>query len=94
MLRHWREREFSRQVSPPMQRRGLRAWQWLNRSPKLYGWLMRLAAAGLKRFARPAADGRRWIKRLPLVGAAWSQCRDLEVPSGSTFQTRWKQGER
>jgi L-lactate dehydrogenase complex protein LldF len=94
MLRHWREREFRRQVSPPMQRRGLRAWQWLNRSPKLYGWLMRLAAAGLKRFARPAADGRRWIKRLPLVGAAWSQCRDLEVPSGSTFQTRWKQGER
>ena len=36
MLRHWREREFSKRLTPPVWRTGLSLWSWVARHPALY----------------------------------------------------------
>jgi L-lactate dehydrogenase complex protein LldF len=94
LLRRWRDREFSGRLAPPGQRRGLLAWRVLNRHPRLYGLALKLFAAALKYRSAPDDHGRRWIGSLPLLGAGWTQCRDLPAPGGRTFQAEWRRQSR
>jgi len=85
MMRHWREREFEKNLSPPAVRWGLAFWRGLGTRPRLYGLYSRLAVLGLRVMAR----GKGRIRRLPFVGA-WTDHRDMPAPQGSTFQSQWK----
>ena len=44
LMRHWREREFERHLTPPTARWGLGLWAWLARRPQLYRLATGLAA--------------------------------------------------
>ena len=94
MLRHWREREFSRRLAPAGQRSGLAAWRYLNRWPWLYRRVTSLVAGLLYRLSVPDADGRRWLRRLPWFGSAWTRYRDMPAPGGETFQARWRRARK
>jgi L-lactate dehydrogenase complex protein LldF len=84
MMRHWREREFERHLSPATQRSGLAMWAFLARRPSLYRLATRLATGALA-----TLGGRRGrFRSLPLAGG-WTKHRDLPVPQGGTFQARW-----
>jgi L-lactate dehydrogenase complex protein LldF len=89
MMRHWREREFERRLSPTLTRVGLRAWAFLARRPALYraltGLQMRLLGALGRRRGRFA--------RLPLAGG-WTRHRDMPAPEGRTFQSLWAERRR
>ena len=62
LMRHWREREFERHLSPATVRTGLAVWGYLATRPKLYAVAMSLAV-----FApRPA---RKDLRPLPLAAA-------------------------
>jgi len=93
MLRHWREQEFQRKLSPAGQRVGLQWWRVLNRWPSIYRRAMRLAAFVLRIFSTPGKSGRRWIHRLPWPGAAWTRQRDMAAPAPMSFQAQWRRRE-
>src|SRR5690606_10606017 len=84
MMRHWREREFERHLTPPAFRRGLRLWSWLARRPALY----RAATGVAARALRVAAGRRGSFASLPLAGG-WTRFRDMPAPQGRTFQAQW-----
>ena len=85
LMRHWREQEFSGHLTPPAQRRNLKAWAWLAKRPKLYHMATRLAARGLW-----LLGGRnRRTGFLPFAGA-WTRHRDMPTPEGSTFLAQWR----
>ena len=89
LMRHWREQEFEKHLSPGATRVGLGLWAFFAKRPKLYqlatGLEMRvLGWLGRKR-------GR--FTSLPLAGG-WTKYRELPAPQGRTFQSRWKSGER
>jgi L-lactate dehydrogenase complex protein LldF len=89
LMRHWREREFERHLSPATARSGLALWGFFAKRPRLYGIATGLAARGLMFFGR--ARGRfRW---LPLAGG-WTKYRDFPVPQGGTFQSQWRSRKR
>ena len=85
MMRHWREREFERNLSPATVRYGIGLWAFFARRPKLYNFGARIA---IKAMAL-AGKGKGRFKMLPLLGG-WSKYRDFAVPEGETFQARWK----
>jgi L-lactate dehydrogenase complex protein LldF len=89
MMRHWREREVERHLSPPVARAALGAWAWFARRPALYRQLTRLVAAVLGRAGR--ASGR--FASLPLAGG-WTAGRDLPAPEGDTFFARYAREQR
>ena len=84
MMRHWREREFERHLSPATWRWGLRLWAWVARHPRLYQFGTKLAMRVLGNLG--ARHGR--FRRLPLAGG-WTKYRDLPAPEGQTFQEMW-----
>lgn len=84
LMRHWREREFERNLSPAAVRSGLRVWGFFARRPALYRLATRSAMSALALFGR--RKGR--FKSLPLAGG-WTATRDFAAPSGGTFQSRW-----
>lgn len=84
MMRHWREREFERHLSPAGFRFGLRAWAFFAQRPKLYQSVTRIAARVLRWLG--GRNGR--IKSLPLAHG-WTAWRDLPTPQGQTFQQQW-----
>ncbi|WP_026782172.1 LutB/LldF family L-lactate oxidation iron-sulfur protein [Pleomorphomonas koreensis] len=84
MLRHWREKEFERHLTPRKARLGLAAWRLLANRPRLYGLTTRLAAWGLARLAGKSGA----LTSLPLAGG-WTKWRDLPAPEGGTFRTEW-----
>lgn len=89
MMRHWREREFEKHLTPATQRAGLSAWAFLARRPRLYRFATGLMARTLGRFG-----GRRGrFSSLPLAGG-WTAHRDMAAPEGRTFQDLWAAGER
>src|SRR6185369_9958401 len=60
LMRHWREREFERHLSPATVRSGLALWAFFARRPKLYAAAMSLAIFGLGLVGR--ISGRfRWL---------------------------------
>jgi L-lactate dehydrogenase complex protein LldF len=89
MLRHWREQEFARHLTPPRMRWGLRLWAFAARRPGLYRMGTGLAGRMLARLA-----GRRGrLSALPMAGG-WTRVRDLPAPPpGGTFMARYKRGE-
>lgn len=82
MMRHWREREFERGLTPQGVRRGLGLWAWAATRPRLYRAGARIAASALRLLGR---GGR--IRRLPM-GGAWTATRDFPAPEGGTFLSR------
>ncbi len=85
LMRHWREREFERHLTPATQRYGLGIWGFFARRPRLYQAGTRVAMALLGWSGR--AKGR--FNRLPLAGG-WTDSRDLPAPQGQTFQAQWQ----
>src|SRR5580692_6590878 len=81
MMRHWREREFERHLTPVTVRSGLGLWAFFARRPALYRLATDLAMRTLHLFGR--SRGR--FAWLPLAGG-WTRYRDLPAPQGSTFQ--------
>jgi L-lactate dehydrogenase complex protein LldF len=85
MMRHWREREFERHLTPVTVRSGLGLWAFFARRPALYRLTTDLAMRALHLFGR--SRGR--FAWLPLAGG-WTRYRDLPAPQGATFQARWR----
>ncbi len=86
MMRHWREREFERHLSPATVRSGIAIWGFFARRPALYRLATRAAMGALAWFGR--RKGGRFAS-LPLAGG-WTQYRDFPAPQGGTFQAQWK----
>ncbi|HEX2510352.1 MAG TPA: LutB/LldF family L-lactate oxidation iron-sulfur protein [Microvirga sp.] len=84
LMRHWREREFERHLSPATIRFGLRLWGFFARRPALYRLSTRAAMRALALIGRDR--GR--FKWLPF-SKGWTRHRDFPVPEGETFQQRW-----
>jgi L-lactate dehydrogenase complex protein LldF len=85
MMRHWREREFERHLSPAAVRYGLKFWAFFAKRPPLYRFATDLAMRALALAGR--ARGRfAWA---PFAGG-WTRYRDLAAPQGATFQARWR----
>jgi len=86
LMRHWREREFERHLTPRAVRQGLALWSFLARRPRLYRRLTALANRMLALFGR--AQGR--YQTLPLAGG-WTRFRDFPAPPpGGTFHAQWR----
>ncbi|GAA4531056.1 LutB/LldF family L-lactate oxidation iron-sulfur protein [Chelativorans composti] len=88
MMRHWREREFSRGLNPATQRYGLRAWAFFAKRPRLYRMATSLAVPVLSLFGR-----RRGSFRVLPLASGWTKYRDMPSPEGRTFMQEWKQRE-
>jgi L-lactate dehydrogenase complex protein LldF len=89
MMRHWREREFERHLSPASSRTNLALWAWVARRPGLYRVLTHMAARLLKLIG--GDKGR--IASLPFAGG-WTKTRDLPAPEGETFFARYARTQR
>ena len=85
MMRHWREREFERHLSPAPLRYGLGFWAFFAARPALYRFATELAARALHLVGR--SKGR--FAWLPLAGG-WTRWRDLAAPERTTFQSQWR----
>src|SRR6185437_659948 len=85
LMRHWREREFERHLSPAPMRYGLGFWAFFASRPALYRLATALAASTLNFAAR----GKGRFIWLPFAGG-WTRYRDLAAPEGATFQSRWR----
>ena len=89
LMRHWREREFERHLTPGTLRNNLALWAWFAKRPTLYRAATRAAAWGMKLLA-----GRRGrFKSLPFAGG-WTDGRDLPAPEGDTFFARYARAQR
>jgi L-lactate dehydrogenase complex protein LldF len=89
MMRQWREREFTKRLSPATQRWGLALWAFAVQRPALYRQLSALAARMLGFFGK--ARGR--FRSLPLAGG-WTDMRDMPAPEGKSFMTLWAERQR
>jgi L-lactate dehydrogenase complex protein LldF len=84
MMRHWREREFERHLTPAAARANLGLWAYLARRPWLYRLATRAAIGALGLIGR----GRGRVVSLPFAGG-WTAGRDLPLPEkGGTFMAR------
>jgi L-lactate dehydrogenase complex protein LldF len=89
MMRHWREREFERQLSPATYRYGLQLWAFFAQRPALYHAATALATRILGMIGRPR--GR--FRSLPLAGG-WTAGRDMPAPEGRSFQSLWAERQK
>jgi L-lactate dehydrogenase complex protein LldF len=89
LMRHWREREFERHLSPATVRSGLAFWAFFAKRPRLYTLVTSLAMRALALASR--RRGR--LSWLPLAGG-WTGHRDFPAPQGASFQTQWKERQR
>ena len=86
MMRHWREREFERHLTPPS-----------CAMASVSGRFSRSARSSTRLSTRIAM--RRWPSRAlegrfsSLLGAGWTKYRDFAAPEGETFQAKWKRAE-
>jgi L-lactate dehydrogenase complex protein LldF len=86
LMRHWRDKEFERRLSPATQRYGIRVWAFFARRPTLYRLATRIAMRALGNLGRER--GR--FASLPLAGG-WTRHRDMPAPPGRTFMDLYKQ---
>ncbi len=84
MMRHWRERQFERQLTPDAARYGLAVWAFFAKRPMLYHLMARIGAWVLGTLGR--TPGR--FRKLPLAGG-WTNTRDMPAPQGATFHDQW-----
>ena len=89
LMRHWREREFERHLTPATTRTNLALWAFFARRPALYRLATRAAALGLGLLGR--RKGR--FGAMPLAGG-WTAERDLPAPEGDTFFARYAKAQR
>lgn len=89
MMRHWREREFERHLTPTAVRWGLGVWSAFARRPWAYRLATRIAAKALGLIGR--SRGR--FAFLPLAGG-WTRHRDMPAPEGTTFMAAWAAKQR
>jgi L-lactate dehydrogenase complex protein LldF len=85
MMRHWREREFERHLSPATVRYGIGFWGFFAQRPTLYRLGARVAMGALGWLGR----GKGRFAALPFAGG-WTKTRDFPAPEGGTFQAQWK----
>jgi L-lactate dehydrogenase complex protein LldF len=86
MLRHWREKEFEKHLTPGAVRTGLGVWAWFAKRPKLYHIGTRMAAKVLCNLGH--GHGR--LSSVPFA-SGWTRHRDFPAPQGKTFQQMWKE---
>jgi L-lactate dehydrogenase complex protein LldF len=89
LMRHWRDKEFERGLSPATQRFGLRAWAFFATRPALYRLATRIAMKALGNLGRER--GR--FRHLLLAGG-WTKHRDLPAPAGRTFMDLYRERRR
>jgi len=89
MMRHWREREYAKKLSPPAYRSGLAVWAWVARRPALYH-----ALTGIGSRALGWAGGRRGRFRTLPLAAGWTRVRDMPAPEGRSFHSLWAQRQK
>jgi L-lactate dehydrogenase complex protein LldF len=89
LMRHWRDKEFERGLSPATQRWGMRFWAFFAARPRLYRLATRLAMKALGNLA--GGEGR--LRSLPVAGG-WTKHRDMPAPEGRTFIDLYKRGKR
>jgi L-lactate dehydrogenase complex protein LldF len=89
LMRHWREREFERHLTPATMRSNLALWAWFARRPGVYRVATRVAMATLGLMGRKR--GR--FASLPFA-RAWTEGRDLPAPEGETFFARYARLQR
>ncbi|MFN3259841.1 MAG: LutB/LldF family L-lactate oxidation iron-sulfur protein [Pikeienuella sp.] len=89
MMRHWREREFERNLSPKAARYGLKFWAAFAERPALYRLATRAAVFALGLMGRKR--GR--FAKLPLAGG-WTAQRDFPAPEGGTFMAAWAKAQK
>jgi L-lactate dehydrogenase complex protein LldF len=85
LMRHWREKEFERALSPATQRFGIRLWAFFAKRPALY----RLATGIAMRVLGSAGRKRGRFKNLPLA-SGWTKHRDMPAPEGPTFMQLYR----
>lgn len=90
LMRHWREREFERHLTPSAIRTNLGLWAWLAKRPSAYRLATRLGVGALSLLGR----GKGAFRSLPLAGG-WTKGRDLPAPEpGGTFMARYAKARR
>jgi len=85
LMRHWREREFERHLSPAPLRYGLGFWAFFARRPALY----RLSTDLFSRALSLAGRSKGRFRSAPFAGG-WTKTRDLAAPEGASFQSQWR----
>ena len=85
LMRHWREREFERHLTPAAVRYGIGFWGFFAKRPALYRFATSLAMKALHLIGK--SKGR--FASLPFAGG-WTKYRDFPVPQGETFQQKWQ----
>jgi len=85
LMRHWREREFERHLSPATVRSSLALWAFFAKRP----WLYRAATSLAMRALAFLGRGRGRFRWLPLA-SSWTRHRDFPTPQGASFQAQWK----
>ncbi len=88
MMRHWREDQFRKKLTPPTARYGLAFWSFAARHPWLYHLGARLAISALGWLGKRRGRFRRLV-----FASGWTDSRDMPAPAGKTFQTLWQQRE-
>ncbi|HQT68732.1 MAG: iron-sulfur cluster-binding protein [Rhodospirillales bacterium 20-60-12] len=89
LMRHWREREFERHLTPQTMRTGLGLWAFFAKRPALYRVATRLAMAAMGLIGRKRGS----FSSLPLAGG-WTKGRDMPAPEGETFFARYARSQR
>jgi L-lactate dehydrogenase complex protein LldF len=89
LMRHWREREFERHLTPPGMRYGLGFWAFFAKRPALYRLATRAATVALGLLGRKRGA----FTWLPLA-AGWTGGRNFPAPEGDTFFARYAAQKR